>query len=80
MAARVAALKEEIKRLSCERDGIEARVAESSARLEATGVGMAAPLIDAEGFPLPGLDLHAVREDRHRIIGELKSQRRDEMR
>jgi len=98
MASRLAALKEEVKRLACERDGIEARVSESSARLAATGVGMDKALVDGEvkkkkksdqhecssmldpltpvshslfqGFPLPGLDLHAIREDRHRIIGE----------
>lgn len=46
--ARVAALKEEVKRLACERDGIEARVAESSERLAATGVGMDKPLVDGE--------------------------------
>ena len=46
--ARLAALKEEIKRLACERDGIEARVSESSARLAATGVGMDKPLVDGE--------------------------------
>jgi hypothetical protein len=48
MASRLAALKEEVKRLACERDGIEARVSESSARLAATGVGMDKALVDGE--------------------------------
>jgi uncharacterized small protein (DUF1192 family) len=47
-AQRVAALKDEVRRLACERDGIEARVTESTARLAAAGVGMDQPLVDRE--------------------------------
>ncbi|KAL4434406.1 hypothetical protein ABPG75_000847 [Micractinium tetrahymenae] len=61
-------LKARLRRLEQQRSGIEGEIALRSARLEAAGVGMQAPLVDAEGFPRADVDVAAIRADRHAII------------
>ncbi len=48
MTAALADLKAQLRRLEVQRSAIEAEIAQRSARLEAAGVGMQAPLIDDE--------------------------------
>ena len=44
----MASLKAQLQALLSQRDAVENEVAERSARLDKTGVGMSSPLIDAE--------------------------------
>lgn len=44
----LAALKAQLKRLGDQRSALEADIAVRSARLQAAGVGMDAPLVDAQ--------------------------------
>ncbi len=58
-------LKAQVRALESERAGLEAEAAAAAARLDAAGVGAAAPLVDAEGFPRADVDVAACRADRH---------------
>lgn len=61
-------MREAVRELASRRDAVEAEIAEVAARLNAPGQpGETAPLVDAEGFPLAGVDLHRVRADRARL-------------
>ncbi|KAI7839709.1 hypothetical protein COHA_006514 [Chlorella ohadii] len=63
-----AALKAQLKRLGDQRSALEADIEVRSGRLQAAGVGMDSPLVDAQGFPRADVDVAAIRADRHAII------------
>lgn len=63
MDAASAALRDRIKALYAERSSMETEMAEIAQRLSGPGMpGLRGSLVDAEGFPMPGVDLYAVRE------------------
>eukprot|EP00887_Chlorella_sp_A99_P004437 scaffold30.g4437.t1 len=61
-------LKTELRSLSQRRAALEAEIAARTARLEAAGVGMQVPLVDAQGYPRGDMDVAAIRTDRHQVI------------
>lgn len=63
MDAAGAASRDRIKALYAERSAMETEMAEIAQRLSGPGMpGLRGSLVDAEGFPAPGVDLYAVRE------------------
>jgi 26S proteasome non-ATPase regulatory subunit 9 len=61
------ALRDRVKALYAERETLESEMASISERLSAPGApGLRGALVDREGFPIPGVDLYAVRADRGR--------------
>ncbi|MEW5306482.1 MAG: hypothetical protein WDW38_007424 [Sanguina aurantia] len=62
-------VKVELKSLISQREDLERRIAEASARLHAPGQpGLKEPLIDKEGYPRSDIDIAAVRGDRLTVI------------
>lgn len=62
MDAAGAASRDRIKALYAERSAMETEMAEIAQRLSGPGMpGLRGSLVDAEGFPAPGVDLYAVR-------------------
>lgn len=63
MDAASMALRDRIKTLYAERSAMETEMAEIAQRLSGPGMpGLRGSLVDAEGFPMPGVDLYAVGE------------------
>ena len=61
------ALRDKIKTMYSEREAMEVEMAAISTRLSAPDApGLRGPLVDEEGFPIPGVDLYSVRADRGR--------------
>ena len=61
------ALRDKIKTMYSEREAMEMEMAAISTRLSAPDApGLRGPLVDAEGFPIAGVDLYSVRADRGR--------------
>ena len=57
-----AASRDRIKALYAERSVMESEMAEIAQRLSGPGMpGLRGSLVDGEGFPIPGVDLYAVR-------------------
>lgn len=63
-----ASIRVRIKALFAEREAMEAEMAAIAQRLTSApgSPGLRGPLVDAEGFPVSGVDLYAVRGDRGR--------------
>jgi len=62
-----AASRDRIKALYASREAMEHEMASIAQRLSGPGMpGLKGPLVDREGFPIPGVDLYAVRGDRGR--------------
>ena len=62
-----AASRDRIKALYASREAMEHEMASIAQRLSGPGLrGLKGPLVDREGFPIPGVDLYAVRGDRGR--------------
>lgn len=66
-------LKVQLKDLLLKRESIEGDIALRSERLEASGVGRTQNLVDKEGYPRSDIDVAAVRSDRQRIAGGMRS-------
>lgn len=61
--------KDRLLAIDKERLKLESKIFEITDYLNQDGFpGVEKPLIDEEGFPLPGLDLYAIREARHNLI------------
>lgn len=60
-------LKQELKRIYAEREGVFKEMMDHTEALPKT-VGMDAPLVDREGFPRSDVDVAAVRGHRQKII------------
>jgi hypothetical protein len=56
------------KRLMSELEEIDTKIAENEATLRENNTNMISPLVDADDFPLAGIDLISVRQARHDII------------
>ncbi|VDK58366.1 unnamed protein product [Anisakis simplex] len=59
---------EDVKKLIAKRDDIDKQIAEYDQILKENGVDLHSPLVDAEGYPLPNIDLYSVRSARQSII------------
>lgn len=58
---------ESVQALVKQRDEMEETIKVNLELLNGHGVGMDAPLVDAEGYPLSGVDLPAIRAARHSV-------------
>lgn len=61
------ATREALKALANKREALEAEMLAIQEKLDALGVGVSGPLVDSEGFPRADVDVHGIREDRHRL-------------
>lgn len=65
-------LRKDLLMLEAQRDALELEADAIASELKSPGpngeapVGVRGPLVDGDGFPLPGFDLFNVREKRHR--------------
>ena len=61
--------REKVLQYSEERDKLEKEIKDLAEYLTAPGMpGIKGPLIDLEGFPLPGVDLYAIRQARQKFL------------
>ncbi|RMZ55057.1 hypothetical protein APUTEX25_005683, partial [Auxenochlorella protothecoides] len=56
-----------LKALQSRKEELEAEIATCSYRLQNSGVGLHAPLVDAEGFPRADLDIPSIRAGRQKV-------------
>jgi 26S proteasome non-ATPase regulatory subunit 9 len=67
MASESVSARERVTSLYAAREAMETEMASIAGRLSQPGApGLKGPLVDKEGFPIPGVDLYAVRADRGR--------------
>eukprot|EP00958_Prasinococcus_capsulatus_P012702 scaffold1280_cov379-Prasinococcus_capsulatus_cf.AAC.14 len=62
--------KQRLKDLMQLRDAKETELEALVSGLQATPVGVDGPLVDADGFPYPDVDVFQVRRDRNRVSGQ----------
>ena len=67
MASESVSARERVTSLYAAREAMETEMASIAGRLSQPGApGLKGSLVDEEGFPIPGVDLYAVRADRGR--------------
>ena len=65
MASESVSARERVTSLYAAREAMETEMASIAGRLSQPGApGLKGSLVDEEGFPIPGVDLYAVRADR----------------
>ena len=61
------ATREALKALANKREALESEMLAIQEKLDALGVGVSSSLVDSEGYPRADVDVHSIREDRHRL-------------